>query len=109
LAIHSKICRFYFVSPARGKRGRKQIINLMNHKEHLTLLGLNKILAFKRSLNLGLSDEIKTNFPQISSIERPVVTVKKIIEPNWLSGFTSGEGCFHVRMKNSTKYKSGVP
>ncbi len=86
----------------------KQIINLMNHKEHLTLLGLNKILAFKRSLNLGLSDEIKTNFPQISSIERPVVTVQKIIEPNWLSGFTSGEGCFHVRMKNSTKYKSGV-
>ena len=55
----------------------KQIINLMNHKEHLTLLGLNKILAHKRFLNLGLSDEIKTNFPQIRSIERPIVTVQK--------------------------------
>ena len=31
----------------------------MNHKEHLTLEGLQKILWIKGSLNLGLSDEIK--------------------------------------------------
>jgi hypothetical protein len=33
----------------------------MNHKEHLTLEGLQKILAIKGSLNLGLSYEIKQN------------------------------------------------
>ncbi len=59
---------------------------LRYHKEHLTLLGLKKILAIKRYLNLGLSDEIKTNFPQINSIERPVVAVQILIEPNWFSG-----------------------
>lgn len=49
----------------------KKIINLINNKEHLTLEGLHKILALKRSLNLGLSEEIKTNFPNIRKIERP--------------------------------------
>jgi len=91
----------------------------MNHKEHLTLEGLQKILAIKSSLNLGLSvKEIKTNFPNINTIERPLVTVPKIIDPNWFSGFTSGD-FFHVplplplgegrdRIKNSTKSKLGV-
>lgn len=62
----------------------------MNHKEHLTLEGLKKILALKGSLNLGLSDEIKTNFPNIKTIERPLVTKINEIDPNWISGFTSG-------------------
>jgi hypothetical protein len=31
----------------------KQIINLRNNKEHLTLEGLHKILAIRGSLNLG--------------------------------------------------------
>lgn len=80
----------------------------MINKEHLTLEGLQKILWIKGSLNLGLSDEIKTNFPNIRIIERPLVTKPKIILRNWISGFTSGEGCFHVRIKNSTKSKLGV-
>ena len=33
----------------------KQIINLLNNKEHLTLEGLHKIMAIRGSLNLGLS------------------------------------------------------
>ena len=76
----------------------------------MTLEGLQKLLAIKGSLNLGLSDEIKTNFPNIRTIERPLVALPKIneIDPNWISGFTSGEGCFHVRIKNSTKSKLGV-
>ena len=74
----------------------------------MTLEGLQKILAIKGSLNLGLSDEIKINFPNIRTIERPLVALPKIIDPNWISGFTSGDGCFHVRFKKSTKSKLGV-
>lgn len=40
----------------------------MNNKEHLTLDGLQKILCIKGSLNLGLSNEIKTNF-----LARPLI------------------------------------
>ena len=60
----------------------KKIINLMNNKEHLTLDGLQKILYIKASLNLGLSDEIKINFPNISPIERPLIVDPKIIDPH---------------------------
>ena len=72
----------------------------MNHKEHLTLEGLQKILRIKCYLKLGLSDEIKTNFPNIRTMDRPLVARPKIndIDPNRISGFTSGEGCFHVRI-----------
>ena len=86
----------------------KQIINLINLKEHLTLEGLQKILSIKGSLNLGLSNEIKSHFPNINSIERPLVEDQKINDPNWLAGFSSGEGCFYVKIKNSTKFKLGV-
>lgn len=80
----------------------KQIINLINNKEHLTLEGLQKLLAIKGSLNLGFSDEIKINFPNIRTIERPLVSLPIIneIDPYWIAGFTSGEGCFHVKIKN---------
>ena len=86
----------------------KQIISLINNKEHLTIEGLQKILCIKGSLNLGLSDELKTKFPNIKPIERPIVALPEIIEGNWISGFTSGEGCFHVRIKPSPKSKLGV-
>jgi hypothetical protein len=54
----------------------------MNNKKHLTLKGLHKILSLKGYLNLGLSEEIKTYFPNISPIERPLIENKKIIDPN---------------------------
>jgi hypothetical protein len=51
-------------------------------------------------LNLGLTDELKMNFPEINSVDIPLVADQEIIDPNWLAGFSSGEGCFHVRIKN---------
>ena len=53
----------------------------MNNKEHLTLGGLQKFLALKGSLILGLAEEIKTNFPNISHIDRSLVTDQKVIDP----------------------------
>jgi hypothetical protein len=30
------------------------------------------------------------------------------MDPNWLTGFSSGEGCFHVKIKNSSRSKLGL-
>jgi len=60
----------------------KQIITLMNNKEHLTLEGLHKIMAIRGSLNLGYSYELITNFPNIQPIEIPLIIDHKIIYPN---------------------------
>src|SRR4051812_24356869 len=47
----------------------EQCYNLIKQKEHLTLQGLEKILALKYNLNKGLPLEIKIAFPQIVPIE----------------------------------------
>ena len=47
-------------------------------------------------MNLGLTDELKTAFPKITSVQRPLVQNLPLPDPHWLSGFTSAEGCFMV-------------
>ena len=37
----------------------------MNRGEHLTIEGLQKIVAIKASMNRGLSDKLKQAFPNI--------------------------------------------
>ena len=61
----------------------KQVINLINSKQHLTIEGLRKILAIKSSINLGLlPEELKAIFPNITPIERPSVLDFKVQDPN---------------------------
>ena len=68
----------------------------MSNKLHLTMEGLHKIVSFKKSLNLGLSDELNTAFSNIVVINRPLIKNPESLDPNWLAGFASGESCFSV-------------
>lgn len=72
----------------------KQVVDLMNRKEHLTKEGLNKIVAMKASMNLGLSTELKAAFPHTIPVPRPLVNDQEIKDPQWVAGFVEGEGCF---------------
>ena len=85
----------------------KQVVEIMIKKEHLTIEGLHRILAIRASMNLGLSDVLKTAFPDITPVARPTVELPKNIEPNWLAGFTEGEGCFNVSILSSKSHKIG--
>ena len=49
--------------------------------EHLTIDGLNKIVAIRACMNLGLSDEIKKAFPDVVPVTRPLVKNQKISHP----------------------------
>lgn len=62
----------------------KQASNLIMNKEHLTMEGLKRLVAIKGSINLGLSPELKSAFPDITNTEKPLVTnhVPKIPDPN---------------------------
>ena len=75
----------------------------MNHREHLTTEGLQKIVSIKAVLNKGLLDKLKVSFPNIVPAIRPQVTSQRIIDPYWVSGFASAEGCFLLVTKNSSK------
>lgn len=83
----------------------KQIILLMNKKEHLTSDGLQQIINIRASLNNGLSDVLKSAFADFTAVPRPLVIDQKIPDPHWLAGFTDGEGCFRVDVQRDSKSK----
>jgi hypothetical protein len=83
----------------------KDCLMLLKDKKHLTKEGFVRILELKSVLNLGLSKELKSQFPNVKPAIKPIVTVNKIQEPSWISGFVSGDGSFFVqRRKNNTKF-----
>ena len=98
----------------------EKAFRLFLNKEHLDKEGLEKIVAIKASINLGLSDALKLAFPDVPALERPKVVDKKISEPQGVAGFTTGEGCFSVYIhkfkstpwimptSGSTSYKTSV-
>ena len=84
----------------------KQAVKLVNNKAHLTVEGLNQIVNIKASMNLGLSNMLKSVFDGYTPVERPVINYNVILDPNWISGFVSAEGNFDVRIP-STNSKLG--
>lgn len=85
----------------------KKSFIIIKNKEHLTLQGLNKIVSIKASLNLGLSEQLKTAFANISPADKPILDNIIRPDPLWLAGFTSGEGCFLINVYKA-KTKVGV-
>jgi hypothetical protein len=50
-------------------------------------------------MNKGLSNELKKAFPDIIPVPKPALVMnQEIKDPNWLAGFTEGEGCFHIEI-----------
>lgn len=87
----------------------KQVVDLINRKEHLRPSGLQQIVNIRASINWGLSDILKTSFPNVIPVNRPLVTNQIIKNPNWLAGFTTGEGCFFIDIyKSKTKLGEAV-
>lgn len=59
----------------------REVITLMQRKEHLTQEGLNKIVAIKASMNIGLSKKLQAAFPNLNSVARLLVRTQKIPHP----------------------------
>jgi hypothetical protein len=85
----------------------REVVKLMENKQHLTTEGLHQIISIRSSLNRGLSNELKAAFPEIILRERPVVNEVKIKDPHWLAGFTSAEGSFMVIIRKVSNSKLG--
>lgn len=83
----------------------KRAVLLINNKEYYnTPNGIQEIINIRASLNLGLSPVLKEAFPQTIPYPKPLIKNQKIPHPDWIAGFTSGEGCFSVKIrKGSTK------
>lgn len=83
----------------------KQGINLLSLKVHSEVKGIREILSLKSSMNREeLSEKLKSNFPGVLPVTRPVVSFEGIPDPNWFAGFADGEGFFSV---DTSKAKIG--
>ena len=57
----------------------KKAVKLFNDKVHLTVEGLNQLVNIKASMNLGLSDMLKSEFASYTPVERPGINYDNII------------------------------
>ena len=76
----------------------KRVVELVSNKEHLTREGLEKIVAIKASINRGLTNKLLEAFPNVTPWPRDLITNKKILDPKWIAGFVSAEGCFMIKI-----------
>lgn len=79
----------------------KQIVELMENRAHLTINGLNQIINIKASINLGLSESLKSEFKDVIPVERALIETEIIPDPYWLTGFVDGEGTFDIKIYSS--------
>nr|ATI20498.1 LAGLIDADG endonuclease [Juglanconis juglandina] len=84
----------------------------MCNGEPLTKSGVQDIVNIRASLNLGLSDTLKSSFPNTVAVARPNPVLLSLnssshTDCEWVAGFTSGEGSFKVKVKESIRSKVG--
>ena len=86
-------------------------LEIINRKEHLTDSGLLKIISIKTSMNTGLlGDNLKAAFPNVIGVERPIYSHKVgdiKFYPEWVAGFTEGDGSFTVDINKIATSKLG--
>jgi len=58
------------------------------------------------SLNKGSSDYVKSNFTNIEPVSREIIETTEIVDPNWITGFVTGEGNFDAGIRKATIDKS---
>ena len=83
---------------------------IMQRGEHLTIEGIQKIVNIRASLNKGLTTVLKTAFPNcipFSILPVPLNNTK--LHPQWIAGFTYGDGCFKFSIRESKLYKAVSP
>lgn len=86
----------------------KEVVSMMQRGEHLTVEGLQKIVNIRASLNKGLSTSLVEAFPNNTPVLRPSLPVSNTkLHPQWVAGFTSGDGSFKVSIRESKLYKAG--
>lgn len=66
----------------------KEIVSIMQMKEHLTLQGIQKIINIKATLNFGLSKELQLMFPETIPVlrRRPLRETCVISHSQWIAG-----------------------
>lgn len=67
-----------------------------------------KIINIRASLNRGLTPLLLEAFPNTVAFTRPLLPLNSVkLDPQWVAGFTSGDGSFKVSIRESKLHKTG--
>jgi len=78
-----------------------KVVDLILNKEHLTHKGFITILSYYASR--GVSKKVFKFYPK--AFDRLSVNLPTNLNPYWVSGFISGDGCFSIIIRESKSYK----
>lgn len=59
----------------------KLALDILIKKEHLHIEGLKKIINIRATINKGLSEALKNNFPSFTPVTRPLVKSFTVFNP----------------------------
>jgi hypothetical protein len=78
----------------------KEVIELVVNKEHLDKDGILRIANIKASMNTKI---VVNDIPNVVPVSLPLLPCldKVCVNPYWMAGFTSGDGCFSVSVIKS--------
>ena len=74
----------------------KLVVRMIKCGKHRNTEGLHEIINIKASLNKGLTENLRLDFPNVIPRSRPEVSNLEIKNPNWVRGFIEAEGCFSI-------------
>jgi len=77
----------------------KKVLDIIKLKEHLKAEGILKIANIKASMNT----KMEIDMPNIVPVSLPLLPLTSVndINPYWLAGFASGDGCFTISIIKS--------
>jgi len=97
----------------------KKVVIIMQRGEHLRAEGLQKIINIRApsspftplrgdgGQNRGLTPLLLEAFPNTVALARPLLPLSVKLDPQWVAGFTSGDGCFKISIRESKLHKTG--
>lgn len=84
-----------------------KVIKMILNKDHLTKSGFSTILTYYASINRGVSKKVLKYYPEIISIDKPVINLPGSLNPQWVSGFVAGDGGFSIYIRSAKDYILG--
>lgn len=84
-----------------------KVVEIILNKDHLTKEGFLKILSYYASINKGVSKKVLNIYPNIIRSDIPVIGLPENLNPQWVSGFTAGDGGFSVYVRPAKDYLLG--
>lgn len=85
-----------------------QVLDIMLAGDHLTDEGLNRIIALRKFMKLGINKNLQSDYPVLHSTEEPVYAPHlEKITLEWAAGFVNTDGCFTLNLVKNSKYKTG--